>query len=205
MTSDGTVETLRSRVKLSNGIGFSPDGQFIYHVDSLARTIARHSYSASEFDTTEPWEILLHFAEADGLPVGLTVDDEGAVWVTMWGGGSVRRYSSSGTPLHVVRVNATQTSCMGFVGASMSILAITSAQEGLSLFSDESGAIFTAAVDARGLPNIGGPGTRLLPIGFCRRTSVRSNPFDLLGSLASAARDSAHGIAHAVDDGWLVR
>ena len=34
--ADGAVETLRTGIRLSNGIAFSPDGGTIYHVDTLA-------------------------------------------------------------------------------------------------------------------------------------------------------------------------
>ena len=39
VSADGTVETLRSGIRLSNGIAFSPDGGTIYHVDTVANTV----------------------------------------------------------------------------------------------------------------------------------------------------------------------
>ena len=32
----------------------------------------------------------------DGVPDGLTVDDEGCVWLAVWGAGEVRRYDDDG-------------------------------------------------------------------------------------------------------------
>jgi sugar lactone lactonase YvrE len=150
VSPDGGVEKLRDGIRLSNGIAFSPDGGTIYHVDTYAGTVSRHSYGPGAFDTEEPWIVILD--AFPNHPDGLTVDAEGALWVAQFGGSSVRRHSESGELLDLVTVDATQATCPAFVGPSLETLAITSAQEGLTSWSDRSGAIFLAEVGATGLP-----------------------------------------------------
>jgi sugar lactone lactonase YvrE len=150
ISPDGTAETLRSGIRLSNGIAFSPDGRTIYHVDTLANTVCSHSYAAGDFDPDEPWVPVV--ADLPHSPDGLTVSSDGSLWVAQWGGSSVRRHAPSGELLDIVHVDATQASCPAFVGPDLGTLAITSAQEGLEGWTDQSGAIFLASVGATGLP-----------------------------------------------------
>jgi len=150
ISPDGSTETLRTGIRLSNGIAFSPDGRTIYHVDTLANTVSRHSYGAGDFDLDEPWAPVL--TDLPHFPDGLTVSSDGSLWVAQWGGSGVRRHAPSGELLDIVRIDATQASCPAFVGPDLGTLAITSAQEGLKSWTDQSGAIFLASVDAHGLP-----------------------------------------------------
>ena len=150
ISADGAVETLREDRGLSNGIAFSPDGRTIYHVDTLAGTVSRHSYGPGRFDRDEPWTVVLD--DLPHYPDGLTVSADGSLWVAQWGGSSVGRHAPTGELLEVVTVDATQASCPAFVGPDLDLLAITSAQEGLTTWSDHSGAIFLADVGATGLP-----------------------------------------------------
>lgn len=146
---NGRVETLREGIRLSNGVAFSPDGDTIYHVDTFAGTVSEHSYGAGPFDAREPWITVLD--DLPNYPDGLTVDSEGALWVAQWAGGNVRRHAPTGELLDVVVVDAAQVSCAGFVGPSLDILAITSAQEDLDSFTDLAGTIFLADVGVTGL------------------------------------------------------
>jgi sugar lactone lactonase YvrE len=150
VSPDGTVETLRTGIRLSNGIAFSPDGATIFHVDTLANTISSHSYGAGDFDHEEPWVVVLQDLPAH--PDGLTVDSDGMLWVAQWGGASVRRHAATGELLDIVEVDATQASCPAFVGSDLATLAITTAQEGLHDWTDQSGAIFLAEIGVTGLP-----------------------------------------------------
>lgn len=147
---NGRVETLREGVGLSNGIAFSPDGDTIYHVDTFAGTVSRHSYGPGPLDVREPWVTVL--GDLPAYPDGLTVDSTGALWVAQWGGASVRRHAPSGELLDIVTVDAQQASCPGFVGPNLDRLAITTAQEGLETIADQAGAIFLADIGATGLP-----------------------------------------------------
>lgn len=150
VSADGTVETLRTGIRLSNGLAFSPDGATIYHVDTLANTVSRHSYGPGSFDDAEPWEPVI--SDLPNHPDGLTVSTDGSLWIAQWGGSSVRRHALSGELLDVVSVDATQVSCPAFIGPDLRTLAITTAQEGLDAWTDASGAIFVADVGATGLP-----------------------------------------------------
>lgn len=150
ISPDGTVETLRTGIRLSNGVAFAPDGKTVYHVDTLAGTISSHSYGPGEFDFDEAWQDVM--TDFPAFPDGLTVTTDGSLWVAQWGGSGVRRYSPAGDLLDVVTVNATQASCPAFVGPGLRTLAITTAQEGLTDWEDASGSIFLAETEATGLP-----------------------------------------------------
>lgn len=150
ISPDGRTEMLRSGIGLSNGIAFSPDGGTIYHVDTIPGTVSRHSYGPGPFDHREPWVLVLE--DLPAYPDGLTVDADGMLWVAQWGGASVRRHTPTGDLLDIVEVDAAQASCPAFVGPDLDLLAITTAQEGLENWTDQSGAIFLAATGATGLP-----------------------------------------------------
>ncbi|MBX3098989.1 MAG: SMP-30/gluconolactonase/LRE family protein [Salinibacterium sp.] len=147
---NGRIEVLREGIQLSNGIAFSPDGDTIYHVDTFARTVSRHSYNFGPFDRKEPWVTIP--LDLPNHPDGLTVDSEGALWIAQWGGSSVRRHAPTGELLDVVMVDAEQVSCPGFVGPDLDLLAITSAQEDLDTITDLAGTIFLASVGVAGMP-----------------------------------------------------
>lgn len=150
ISADGAVETLRDGVRLSNGVAFTPAGDAIYHVDTLAGTVSRHSYGPGPFDASEPWEPVV--SDVPHPPDGMTVSSDGDLWIAQWGGSSVRRHSPTGELVDVITVDAAQASCPGFVGPALDILAITTAQEGLDSWSDLSGALFLADPGATGLP-----------------------------------------------------
>lgn len=149
VSPDGETTVLRDGVGLSNGIAFSPDGTVIYHVDTVAGTVASHSYAPGPFDHAEPWVSVvadLHY------PDGLTVDVAGSLWVALWGGSSVRCFSPAGELLDQVMVDATQVTCPAFVGPDLGTLAITTARADLESRTDHAGAIFITDMGVAGLP-----------------------------------------------------
>ncbi len=146
VSPDGGVEPLRTGLRLSNGVAFSPDGTTIYHVDTYARTVARHPYDDGPFDR---WETLI---DVDGSPDGMTVDADGDLWIAQFDGGRVLHATPDGRVIDEVVIDAAQATCPAFVGPGLDILAITSAQEGLDDWTDRSGALFLADVGATGMP-----------------------------------------------------
>ena len=152
VSPDGTVETLRTGLHLSNGIGWSPDGATIFHIDTLAPSLSRHSYGPGGFDTDEPWEPIV--TEFPAHPDGLRVDSEGMLWVAMFSGSCVVRYSPTGEELARVTVDAQQPTCPGFVGPALDRLLITSAIEHLPVSETRAadGGLFITDPGVTGVP-----------------------------------------------------
>jgi sugar lactone lactonase YvrE len=152
VSPDGQVETLRTGMGMSNGLGFSPDGKILYLIDTLSGTLSRHSYGGShgdgDFDVNEPWVTV--FDDFPSYADGMTVDADGDLWVALWGGSRVSRYASDGRHIGDIAVNATQPTCAGFIGPSLNRLAITSARKDLTEVTDDSGSLFVGDVNAIG-------------------------------------------------------
>ena len=140
-------------LQMSNGLGWAPDGHTMYSVDTTPGIVFRREYDPA---TGRHGSREKAFRVSDGSPDGLCVDTEGNIWLAVWGTGQVRRYSPGGDLLAVVHVGAPYTSCVTFAGAGLDRLVISTAIDDLSAEEraahPDSGALFLADVDARGLP-----------------------------------------------------
>jgi sugar lactone lactonase YvrE len=150
---NGTITTLDHDLGLSNGIAFAPGGALLYSVDTISGTVWVRDYDPGT-GAVGARNALLKIADAH--PDGLCVDEQGNLWIAMFGAGEVRCYSSAGAPLAVVDVDAPNTTCAAFVGPSLDTLLITTASEQLTdaqrASYPDSGRLFIANVGVRGLP-----------------------------------------------------
>jgi sugar lactone lactonase YvrE len=148
---DGSIFVIDDDLGLSNGLAFSPDSASLYSVDTLSETVWIRDYDAKAGRVGERHT----FLEMDGKPDGLCVDQEGNLWVAMWGSGEVRCYSAAGDQLAAVDVASPNTTSVAFVGETLDTLLITTASEQLSDSQlaryPDSGRLFTADVGVRGL------------------------------------------------------
>jgi sugar lactone lactonase YvrE len=147
---DGSVHVVLENVTISNGLEWSPDGSRAYYNDSPTQRIDVFDYdSESGLSGRRPFAEVP--AEA-GLPDGLTVDEEGGVWVALYGGGSVRRYTPDGVLDEVIEVSAEQVTACTFGGSGLDQLFITTSQEDLKPGEDPlAGSLFRTAVGVAGL------------------------------------------------------
>ena len=142
---------------IANGTGWSPDGSTMYFVDTPTLRIDAFSYDieTGNAEDRRPWVTI---EDGVGVPDGLTIDAEGCVWVAMWGGGAVRRYSPEGTLEEVVNLPVSQVSSACFGGASMTDLFVTSAAYQLSDAMRASeplcGATFVVSTDVKGCRSV---------------------------------------------------
>ena len=168
----GSAQVVREvgGVHTSNGIGWSPDGTTMYHVDSPRRRV-----DACDFDVTSG--LLTNprvFADVGpgGVPDGLCVDAEGGVWVCVWDGGKVVRYlpaaegegARGGRPSKMDRevsfpCSRPTSACFGG-GAYATTLFVTSCSlddtvdadaESLSAAEPTAGAVFALDVGVKGV------------------------------------------------------
>jgi sugar lactone lactonase YvrE len=126
---DGTVRPVLDGVTISNGLAWSPDRQTMYYIDTPTKRVDVLDYD----EKTGAVSGRRPFIEVDGgHPDGMTLDDEGFLWVALWGGGAVRRYDPSGRPAGIVHLPVTNVSSCNFGGPGGTTLFITTSQQGLS-------------------------------------------------------------------------
>jgi sugar lactone lactonase YvrE len=136
---------------------WSLDGRTMYYVDSATRQIDAFDFDP---DTGSPSgrRAFAQLETGTTLPDGVAVDAEGYVWVAIWEGWCVRRYSPDGELDTVVKLPVSQVTSCAFGGPDLEDLYITSARDDLTeeQLRDEplAGGLFRVRPGVRGrLPN----------------------------------------------------
>jgi sugar lactone lactonase YvrE len=118
LAPSGTVTVLRDDVAASNGIGFSPDGRWLYHAESTVG-IWRWAMGADGLPHTP--ELLVPADDCDGL----AVDIEGGIWVAFWQEAQIRRFRPDGSTDRTITLPFAHLISLAFGGADMRDLYIT--------------------------------------------------------------------------------
>lgn len=141
-------------VLLGNGIGWSPAGDRMYFVDSRRQRLDVFDYDL-DTGTLGERRVLAEIPEAEGMPDGLAVDAEGAVWVALYGGRQLHKYGPDGTLAEKVATPVRYPTCPGFAGPDLATLVVTTAyahlQDEAEPIGDLDGAVLATDVDVPGL------------------------------------------------------
>lgn len=129
--AEGEVrETAINGIAITNGPAVSPDGSTLYLVDTKAGTIeAAEIHHDGELG---PRRSFVTIEAADGHPDGPTIDSEGCLWIALYGGWEVRRYSPIGDLLERVRFPVANVTKIAFGGADLRTAYATTARQLLS-------------------------------------------------------------------------
>ncbi|MEO6717914.1 MAG: SMP-30/gluconolactonase/LRE family protein [Novosphingobium sp.] len=125
----GTLQTSEWTACVTNGPAISSNGRTLYHVDSGARTIWR--IPLDQGSLAPSGEVFLRIDEADGYPDGVVVDSEDCLWVALWDGWGVRRYSPDGALLFQVDLPCARVTKVAFGGPDLRTAYVTTARTGL--------------------------------------------------------------------------
>lgn len=134
---------------ISNGMDWNDDGTIFYFIDSNWQAV--RSFSVSE-DGISMGENVIEIAPEDGAPDGMCMDSEGGIWVVLWGGSEIRRYDSNNNYQLSERIKLPAkfvTSC-AFAGENLDTLIITSATDGRTGLTAESGMTFCLVPGVKG-------------------------------------------------------
>ncbi|WP_433258384.1 SMP-30/gluconolactonase/LRE family protein [Streptosporangium sp. CA-135522] len=133
---------------ISNGLGWSPDGRTMWFVDSLTQRITGYAYADGVLG---PISAVVAIEPEYGMPDGLCVDVDGCVWVGLWGGGAVHRYTPGGRLDTVVRVPASQVTSCAFGGSTLYITTATYQMDAAALEREPlAGGLFTVETSTHG-------------------------------------------------------
>jgi D-xylonolactonase len=129
-TEGRLTRTKLDGIAITNGPAVSPDGRLLYLVDTLRGTIEVVDLpDDGSLGEARP------FARIDpksGYPDGPTVDSEGCVWISLYGGWEAQRYSPAGELLERVPFPVANITKIAFGGDDLRTAYATTARQLLS-------------------------------------------------------------------------
>jgi sugar lactone lactonase YvrE len=149
----GTLERRDDGYDIANGPAMSPDGRTLYHTDTRGQTIY-----ASDVDDEGQLSNKRVFVRLQGsaYPDGMAVDAEGCVWVALFNGGCIERYSRDGKQIDTVAFPCSNITKLVFGGDDLRTAYVTTAMKGLSPVKREretlAGGLFMFRSPVPGLP-----------------------------------------------------
>jgi sugar lactone lactonase YvrE len=152
---DGSIRVMETGLTISNGLGWSPDGNTFYLTDSPERKIYAYRFDGETGEISDR-TVAIDLGEEDVEPDGLTIDGDGNLWTALWDGWCVACFSPTGAALGRVKLPVQRPTCPTFGGPNLSTLYVTTASVGLSQQEIQqgfySGDVFAIAAPTPGLP-----------------------------------------------------
>ncbi len=155
LAGDGRYTVADEGFFCSNGIDWSPDGGWMYFVDSRADAIYRYAFDAGS-GSIDDRKVFVDTSSLAGIPDGLRVDSAGNIWCAFWDGAHVTRFGPDGGVAEQVPVPVLRPTSVAFGGPDLRTMYITSAS--IDLTGDQlaqwplSGCVLRHDVDTPGRP-----------------------------------------------------
>ena len=127
---DGSCTTVLTGLTISNGIGWSPDASTMYLNDSGTGCVEAFRFDGPSGAISDR-RTLVHVDQPGVVPNGLTIDEEGGIWVALWNGGAVHQYAPDGSLLASVQLPVQRPTSCAFGGPGRDTLFVTSARTDL--------------------------------------------------------------------------
>lgn len=131
ITPDGQASVLLDGITVANGLDFTGDRRTMYYIDSAVGGVDAFDRDP-ETGRLSGRRRVADVPSSAGVPDGMTLDAEGCLWVAVWGGGEVRRFSPDGRLIGVAEIPARQVTSAAFGGEHLDELFITTARIGQS-------------------------------------------------------------------------
>lgn len=128
LEKDGSYKSVLKNITLSNGMGWSPDTQYFYHIDSIPGVLKRFDFVQGLI--TNPID-LISFDTSKGIPDGMSVSSDGKIVVALWDGARVEIYEPNGTKASEITLGVSRPTSCTFGGVDGSTLIVTSASQGI--------------------------------------------------------------------------
>ncbi len=146
----GKGTLLYDDIALTNGIGFSPDGRRVYHSDSDRQHVIVHDLAEDGSCVNRRVFAEMPAEMPKGAPDGLCVDEAGCVWVAIFWGACVVRFTPAGEVDLRLEVPAKRVASVCLGGPDRRDLYIATGDN----LEDKSlgGSVFRTRADVPGLP-----------------------------------------------------
>lgn len=129
---DGSYHQMIDSVTISNGIVWSHDKKTMYYIDTPTRRVMAYSYNDLTGEIWDP-RITIVIPPQWGAPDGMTIDENGNLWIALYGGACVTCWDPATRGLvKKIDVPARNVTSCAFGGKDLKTLYITTARQGAS-------------------------------------------------------------------------
>ena len=123
----GVCRVLLNDLLISNGIGFSHNGDKMYFIDTPTKKVAQYEYNLDTGDVV--FEKHIVNIDGEGWPDGMCVDLDGNIWVAEWEGSRVRKWDvCTGVVLDEIQLPCSRVTSCCLGGDGLRDLYITTAK-----------------------------------------------------------------------------
>lgn len=151
---DASLRRVDDGYLITNGPAISPDGRTLYHTDTPLRRV--YAFDLAGDGSLKNKRVFLQLP-GGSRPDGMAVDSAGHVWIALFGGGRIERYTAAGRLVDAVRFPCSNITKLAFGGEDLRTAYVTTAWKGLSPAQRAeqplAGALFAFRVDTPGLPH----------------------------------------------------
>jgi sugar lactone lactonase YvrE len=117
---------------ISNGLAWSLDNKTFYFIDTPTMTVVAYDFELSTGNIANKRTVIV-IDEKDGYPDGMTIDNEGMLWIGHWNGWQVTRWDPvKGEKLFALPLPVANVTSCTFGGSNFGDLYITTAKKGLT-------------------------------------------------------------------------
>jgi sugar lactone lactonase YvrE len=114
---------------ITNGPAVSPDGNVLYHTDTLKKRV--YAFDRSAAGVLSNKRLFVEITDG-GYPDGMAVDAAGHIWIATFGGWRIDRFDSNGIKVGEVGLPCANVTKLAFGGADGKTVYVTTARKGLS-------------------------------------------------------------------------
>lgn len=143
-------------VWISNGLTWSNDDRTMYFIDSPTGRVVAFDFDAFSGEISNQRTVIV-VPEEMGGPDGMTIDEEGMLWIALWDGWRVTRWNpANGDLLTEIRMPVARPTSCTFGGPNLDQLFITSASTRMSperlITQPHAGGLFVCRPGVKGAP-----------------------------------------------------
>jgi sugar lactone lactonase YvrE len=132
METDLSVKKKIENVSISNGIAWNSDNTIMYYINTPTNYVFAFDYDIENGEISNQ-RVAVDLTHENGFADGMTIDDEGMLWIAFYSGWRVARYNpENGGLLKQIELPVENVSCCTFGGPGLNDLYITTASKGMS-------------------------------------------------------------------------
>lgn len=121
--AEGKVMEVAAGFTVSNGPAFAPDGRTAYFADTFGRRLLRFDLDATGRPMAQA--VFAEIGDTEGYPDGMTVDQDGTLYVGHWDGGKISCWSPEGARRSDLAMPALNVTSLSFGGSDLRRVAVT--------------------------------------------------------------------------------